>query len=303
MFGFGKRRCKECGTELSEMEDVRDRVDDLMRGSAYAAEPLENICARCRVLLAKGSPSLQSNLHVIEARRIEAEEAAAVAVPDTEPKPAADQPKEPNQERSEYISGGGYKTEEELLQERTDEYLQSRSADPKDTAQMLFDWLVNTKFGRNVLGVGVILFMIIANLADNDDNNAPSTTADIPYEAAEQPVITESSGPELPLPPPTATEPQPLPPVAPATSPGTWVTTNDYPARALREEREGTTAFRLDVGIDGKVTACAVTASSGHADLDAAACKALMRRARFEPITDGGGPASWTSRVRWTIPK
>ncbi len=285
------------------MEDVRDRVDDLMRNSEYAAEPLENICARCRVLLAKGSPSLQSNLHVIEARRIEAEEAAAVAVPDTEPGPVADQPEEPTQEQSEYVGGGGYKTEEELFQEQTDGYRQSRSAYPQSTATMVLDWLVNTKNGRNVLGVGFVLLMILFNLFDSDENNAPPLSREEPYEVAEQTEITETNSPDAPLPLPTAPEPQPLPPIAPATNPGSWVTTNDYPSRALREEREGTTAFRLDVGVDGKVTACTVTASSGHGDLDAATCKALMRRARFEPITDGGGPASWTSRVRWTIPK
>lgn len=285
------------------MEDVRDRVDDLMRNSVYAAEPLENICSRCRVLLAKGSPSLQSNLHVIEARRIEAEEAAAVAVPDTEPEPVSDWPEEPTQEQSEYVSGGGYKTEEELWQDQTGDYLQSRSAYPQSTTTMVLDWLVNTKIGRNVLGAGFIVLMILFNLFDDDDKNAPPLSTEVPYEAAEQPEIAETYSPDASLPPPTAPEPEPLPPIAPATNPGTWVTTNDYPSRALREEREGTTAFRLDVGIDGKVTGCTVTASSGHADLDAAACKALQRRARFEPITDGGGPASWTSRVRWTIPK
>jgi TonB family protein len=303
MFGFGKRRCKECGTKLSDMEDVRDRVDDLMRNSEYAAEPLENICARCRVLLAKGSSSLQSNLHAIEARRIEAEEAAAVAVPDTKPEPVSDQPEEPTQQQSEYVGGGEYKTEEELFQDRTDEYLQSRSAYPQSTTTMVLDWMVNTKIGRNVLGVGFVLLMIFFNLFDNDDNEAPPLSTEIPYEAAEQPEITETNSPDAPLPMPTASEQQPLPPIAPATNPGSWVTTNDYPSRALREEREGTTAFRLDVGIDGKVMACTVTASSGHGDLDAATCNALMRRARFEPITGGGGPASWTSRVRWTIPK
>lgn len=285
------------------MEDVRDRVDDLMRNSGYAAEPLENICSRCRVLLAKGSPSLQSNLHVIEARRIEAEEAAAVAVPDTEPEPVSDWPEKPTEGQSEYVSGGGYKTEEELWQDQTGDYLQSRSAYPQSTTTMVLDWLVNTKIGRNVLGAGFIVLMILVNLFDNDDKNAPPLSTEVPYEAAEQPEIAETYSPDASLPPPTAPEPEPLPPIAPATNPGTWVTTFDYPSRALREEREGTTAFRLDVGIDGKVTACTVTASSGHADLDAAACKALQRRARFEPITDGGGPASWTSRVRWTIPK
>lgn len=303
MFGFGKRRCKECGTELSDLEDVRDRVDDLMRASAYAAEPLENICARCRVSLAKGSASLQANLHVIEARRIAAEEAAVVPAPAAEPETVPAQPVEPTEEQNEYVGGGGYKTEEELFQEQSGEYLQSRSAYPQSTTTMVLDWLVNTKIGRNVLGVGFVLLMIFFNFVDNDDNNAPPSNSEVPYEASEQPPVSESDDAEAPLPSPTASEPQQLPPIVPATSPGTWVTTNDYPSRALHDEREGTTAFRLEVGTDGRVTGCTVTESSGHADLDAATCKALMHRARFEPITDGGGPVGWASRVRWQIPK
>lgn len=88
--------------------------------------------------------------------------------------------------------------------------------------------------------------------------------------------------------------------------PGDWVTTNDYPSRALREEREGTTGFRLSVGPDGKVTDCQVTSSSGSPDLDAATCDNLRRRARFTPGTDGDGnptASSYSSRTRWVIPK
>ena len=92
----------------------------------------------------------------------------------------------------------------------------------------------------------------------------------------------------------------------PKGNPGSWATTNDYPARALREEREGTTGFRVTVGPDGRVTDCQITSSSGSPDLDEAACSNIRRRARFTPATDGEGQpttGSYANRVRWVIPK
>jgi len=74
----------------------------------------------------------------------------------------------------------------------------------------------------------------------------------------------------------------------------------------LREEREGTTRFRLTVNADGRVSDCQITGSSGHADLDEAACKNLTRRARFRPALDANGnptTGSYSNAVRWQIPK
>lgn len=118
-----------------------------------------------------------------------------------------------------------------------------------------------------------------------------------------------------PAPPPVFVAPAPA--VAPAPrvqpkqaspkgNPANWATTNDYPTRALREEREGTTGFRVTVGTDGRVTSCSVTSSSGSPDLDEATCSNVTRRARFNPATDGeGNPTTgqYSSRVRWVIPK
>ncbi len=92
----------------------------------------------------------------------------------------------------------------------------------------------------------------------------------------------------------------------PKGNPGLWATSNDYPARALREEREGTSGFRVTVGPDGRVSDCQVTSSSGSPDLDEAACANIRRRARFNPATDGEGQpttGSYANRVRWVIPK
>ncbi|GAB5486870.1 MAG: hypothetical protein Pars2KO_04400 [Parasphingorhabdus sp.] len=130
---------------------------------------------------------------------------------------------------------------------------------------------------------------------------------------APQPTISQA--PTAPPPPPPVVAPPPPPPPPPPPqranpeprgNPGRWANANDYPSRALREEREGTTRFRLTVGTNGRVTNCQVTGSSGHADLDQAACKNLTRRARFRPALDAAGnptPGTYSNAVRWQIPK
>jgi protein TonB len=118
-----------------------------------------------------------------------------------------------------------------------------------------------------------------------------------------------------PLPTTPTVEPLPIRPLpipsldpkaaSPLGSPGKWATSDDYPARALREERAGITRFRVTVGPDGRVRNCEVTASSGSSDLDRATCENVARRARFKPATDEAGAAvagSYSSAVRWEIP-
>jgi periplasmic protein TonB len=95
-------------------------------------------------------------------------------------------------------------------------------------------------------------------------------------------------------------------PGRPKNNVGSWANTNDYPSRALNQGREGTTGFRVTYGADGKATDCQVTSSSGHADLDAATCSNVKRRARFEPGLDkAGNPVggSYSNRITWKIPK
>lgn len=128
-------------------------------------------------------------------------------------------------------------------------------------------------------------------------------------------VQTVVTPPPLPPPPiiaPPAPVPAPPPPrfqpksATPKGNPANWATTNDYPSRALREEREGTTGFRVTVGPDGRVTSCDVTSSSGSSDLDDATCANVTRRARFTPAMDGEGnptSGSYSNRIRWVIPK
>ena len=118
---------------------------------------------------------------------------------------------------------------------------------------------------------------------------------------APPPVIVAPPAP-IAAPPPRVQPKQ----ATPKGNPANWATTNDYPTRALREEREGTTGFRVTVGADGRVTICSITSSSGSPDLDEATCSNVTRRARFNPATDGeGNPTTgqYSSRVRWVIPK
>jgi protein TonB len=113
-----------------------------------------------------------------------------------------------------------------------------------------------------------------------------------------------------PRPVPTFDPPKPLgftpKPTAPRNDPARWALPDDYPSRDLREGNEGTTVFRVVVGTDGRVSACEIVRSSGHAGLDAATCKAVERRARFNPATDGNGDkvvGTYSNSVRWQIPR
>ncbi|MDE8650845.1 energy transducer TonB [Novosphingobium album (ex Liu et al. 2023)] len=130
------------------------------------------------------------------------------------------------------------------------------------------------------------------------------------------PITTVTTAPPPPptiilAPPAPVPAPPPPPPKGPSAAaqprgnPASWATANDYPARALREERTGTTGFRVTVGTDGRVIDCQITSSSGHADLDQATCDNVRRRARFKPAMENGEPVqgSYSNRIRWVIPE
>ena len=79
----------------------------------------------------------------------------------------------------------------------------------------------------------------------------------------------------------------------------------DYPPSAQRSGDQGTTAVRLTIGTDGRVSDCSVTASSGSSSLDTATCSIIRRRARFTPAKDqNGGPTtgSFSQRIKWVLP-
>lgn len=85
-----------------------------------------------------------------------------------------------------------------------------------------------------------------------------------------------------------------------------WVTTDDYPAADLRMGHTGTVRFRLAIDENGRVASCAITEPSGYPGLDAATCRHVTRRARFDPATGADGQrvaGSYAGTIRWMIPR
>lgn len=143
----------------------------------------------------------------------------------------------------------------------------------------------------------------------------PSFVSPVPSEPIK--IVLAPPGPEtiipvvIPIPPLPIPEPDPPAPrlravaLAPRGNPGTWVTNDDYPTAALNAEEQGRTRFTLSVGADGRPTACTITGSSGSSTLDQAACKLLMKRAKFAPGKDADGQATggtWSKSFLWQIP-
>jgi TonB family protein len=87
--------------------------------------------------------------------------------------------------------------------------------------------------------------------------------------------------------------------------PQSWFVNDDYPADAIRAEKQGKVGYRLDVDAAGAVTGCTIIASSGSALLDAPTCELLRKRARFQPARDRNGRAiasAWNSALKWVLP-
>jgi periplasmic protein TonB len=61
---------------------------------------------------------------------------------------------------------------------------------------------------------------------------------------------------------------------------------SDYPHNAMSAGIGGTVGVRYRVNVDGHVSDCVVTASSGNAELDATTCRLIEERFRFDPARD-----------------
>lgn len=143
----------------------------------------------------------------------------------------------------------------------------------------------------------MLLYSVMALALIAVEKNAETPTAPPP------PVIMVPTIRTVPMPPPEkGGQSSPMP----KNYPGMWANTGDYPVLALREFREGTSAFTVDVSVDGRVSKCTITTSSGHADLDKTTCDNVTARAQFYPAQDKNGVAttgSYSNRVRWQIPE
>jgi protein TonB len=123
------------------------------------------------------------------------------------------------------------------------------------------------------------------------------------------PPIQVVDTPPPPAPPiPRAAPPAPPPPAAPSkarnASPdgqGRWAARiqENYPARAIRDEIQGSVGVRVTIGANGRVTACTVSSSSGSPILDEAACDGMTRYARYNPaLDDAGNPTTGSATTR-----
>ena len=268
--------------------DARDdRADDLMRRSALNVATKANTprtCAGCRSAAMPTPPVTQQQAPPPE---------RAIAV-STAGIPSTIAQKNADSAAGGYQPGGGYKSDAEL------------GAEPDVLADLLTsvggpkleNW-VSVKNVRNLIFIGFFLMFIAPSMCStffSSSDNPPTDTA---------PDYAPGTVREIPPDPVAENAAVAQPKPVPVRNPGSWIGTNEYPARALREEREGTTAFRLEVDASGGVTSCTITGSSGHGDLDRAACSALKRNAQFTPARDVTGKAirgMWSNRVRWQIP-
>ena len=120
----------------------------------------------------------------------------------------------------------------------------------------------------------------------------------------------------VPTPPPVAppiTVSAPPAPPAPVISqaaaakgnPASWVSSDDYPPAALREERQGRVTIAFTINEQGRIENCRVTQSSGSPDLDETTCRLVTRRGRYAPAKDAAGnPIRQNASLpfRWQIP-
>ena len=132
----------------------------------------------------------------------------------------------------------------------------------------------------------------------------PVTTVNV----APPPQITYTAPPAPPAPaaPPPPPPPKKVEPARARANLSSYVSNDDYPQDAIRNEQQGTTRFRLDVGPDGRVANCTVTGSSGSSSLDNTTCRLMRSRARFTPATDSSGAKtadSVSGAIRWVLPE
>lgn len=95
-------------------------------------------------------------------------------------------------------------------------------------------------------------------------------------------------------------------PPVPLANPGDWVSSSDYPPAALRSQLEGVSKIILTIDPNGIVENCRISVSSGSSELDAATCRLITERARFDPARNNRGKpvtGSWAKSVRWQIPR
>ncbi|MDT8757159.1 energy transducer TonB [Sphingomonas psychrotolerans] len=93
-----------------------------------------------------------------------------------------------------------------------------------------------------------------------------------------------------------------LRPASPITSPGTWLSSSDYPMNAVMNGHNGLVQFRLDIDSEGKVLGCFILSRTSPDDFADTTCRAMTRRARLQPALDAQGRpmrSYFVSKVVW----
>jgi TonB family protein len=87
-------------------------------------------------------------------------------------------------------------------------------------------------------------------------------------------------------------------------SPTTWIDSSDYPTSMIRGGYEGIVNFRLLVDAAGRPTSCKIQTSTRPKEFDDAVCRAVMKRAAFDPALDAQGkpvPSYWIATVNFKL--
>jgi len=87
-------------------------------------------------------------------------------------------------------------------------------------------------------------------------------------------------------------------------APENWFRDTDLPECRFGGCSDGRVGFTLIVNAEGRPTDCSITRTSGLRDLDLKTCSILLRRARFDPATNGNGEpkrARYASALRWNL--
>jgi TonB family protein len=96
-------------------------------------------------------------------------------------------------------------------------------------------------------------------------------------------------------------------PRGPAMQGSAWakILPEDFPQKALAEQRQGKVTIELAVSATGLIEGCKVIESSTHEDIDTASCKRASERAKFQPALDfAGQPTAGRvqTELNWRLP-
>lgn len=125
----------------------------------------------------------------------------------------------------------------------------------------------------------------------------------LPAQPTPPPVIAAVPPPPPPPPPRRPSEGREAVPTHPYSF---YLGPADYPAAARQGGQEGRVEFELSIAATGRVVGCAVPESSGSPLLDAATCRILRARARYEPARGPAGqprPDTEEGFFVWRLPQ